>query len=339
MKSRKRWLAFLLSLVLAAAVFAGCAPGEGSSGAAGSTSAPMPTVKLNVMSFNLYFKNQSNVAVKNAPEGKTADMRTYSRLPKLGAMLRGEGIDIAGFQEVGKDWYPLITELFPEEYSAFGQYANDNDQSTYGYGEAGLIVYNNQKFAVLESGYYYLAPNDPATPVKGWDADHYRIVNWAVFQEKQTGIIFLFNTTHLDNNGKQARLESAKLILEKTRARVESVKAAYGIENVPVILVGDFNATATSDEIKTLTGFFGDAKLSAKGATVAPELSSSPGLYYCASEADLVKNGHCIDFIFHTEEAVAVESFKMIHTATNLCAYGEWISDHNAIIAKLTLQN
>ncbi len=298
-------------------------------------------INLNVMSFNILYKDQEDVPVEGIPAGEesTADMRVATRLPKLVDLLQGENIDIAGLQEVSKEWYPLITQQLPPQYSAFGQFANDNDESKYGYGEAGVIVYNNEKFTLLESGFYYLAPDDPTVPTKAWEASHYRVLNWAVFKENETGVIFLFNTTHFDNVSVQAREHSADLVIAKTDARVEAIKTAYGLETVPVILVGDFNAVEETTEIKKLKSYFGDAKESSSGATVSKEIASSTGLYYCPSGDDIKKDGYCIDFIFHTKQSIAVNAFKMIHTATNLCPYGGWLSDHNAVIANVDIVN
>jgi len=308
-----------------------------------ATTAPpaSPTIKLNVMSFNILYKNENNVSVNNVPKGETikADLRISTRLPKLIAMLEGEKIDIAGLQEVNADWYPFITTKLPENYSAFGQFANDNKQSVYGYGEAGVIVYNNTKYELLESGYYYLAPKDPDKPKKGWDADHYRIVNWGVFKEKETGVIFFFNTTHFDNTGEKARTESSKLVLQKVQDKIQEIKTTYSIENIPTILVGDFNCYETSDCIMNLKTIFKDARYSSKGVSINTDVSSSPGLYFCNSKSDINKRGHYIDFILHTKEGFTVNSFKMIHTSTNLCEYGEFMSDHNAVIANVTISN
>ncbi len=293
---------------------------------------------MNVMSFNILYEwtYEKFIQVQETPEGELmfADAQLEERFPKLMALLEGEKIDIAGLQEVSPSWYSNITQQLPSQYSALRQ-ASNNDTDTIG---LPVIIYDNTKYELLESGYYYLAPDGPADPVLGWDAGLCRMLNWGVFREKETGVIFFFNATHYDHAGTQAREESAKLTIKKTSEIVEKIKETYGIREVPVLLTGDFNNRDTAPAIKTLKTYFADAKFSATGETTGVDLSTYFGFYYCADQANL-KTGKVIDFIFHTPETVAVDTFKLIPTNTNLCPYGAFISDHCAIVANVTITN
>ena len=291
---------------------------------------PLPvTTSLRIMTFNVWYKNEESVSIKNTAE--TANVKVSLRAPQLLEMMEKERVDIAGLQEVGPAWIYYFNQNPPEKYAYVGQYTKSTQ-------EAGYILYNRERFQLLEHDYFWLAPGMPKEAVKGWDGDHDRMVNWAVFKEKETGIIFLFCDTHFDNGGAQARLESAKLVNSWIPDVVAKLKQTYSLSAVPVFLVGDLNCTPNSEPYLELSKTFTDARHAATGDTLADTLTSSPGLTYLADGQALPENGHFIDHIFF-QGPVEVHSTKMELTATNLCKYGSYLSDHNAVFADVTLSN
>jgi endonuclease/exonuclease/phosphatase family metal-dependent hydrolase len=72
----------------------------------------------------------------------------------------------------------------------------------------------------------------------------------------------VFNT-HFDHIGVKARTESAKLILQKIKE--------LNIENLPVILTGDFNLTPDKEPISVITGQLRDSKSISEQAPYGPE--------------------------------------------------------------------
>ena len=293
------------------------------------TDPPVLSTALRIMTFNVWYKNEESVSIKNTTE--TANVKVSQRLPRLLQMMEDQQVDIAGLQEVGPAWIYNFTQTPPEKYAYVGQYTKSTQ-------EAGYILYNKDRFTLLAHDYFWLAPGMPKEPVKGWDSDHDRMVNWAVFKEKETGVIFLFCDTHFDNNGTQARLESAKLVNAWIRDKVLQLSAQYDVSDVPAFLVGDLNCVPDSDPHRELSTVLTDTRRAAQGETLADTLTSSPGLTYLADGQTLPENGHFIDHIFFMGN-VTVHSTHMIPTATNLCPYGAYLSDHNAVFAHVTLTN
>lgn len=293
------------------------------------TDPPPVTTSLRIMTFNVWYKNEESVTIKNSTE--TANVKVAQRLPRLLEMMETEGVDIAGLQEVGPAWIYNFSQTPSEKYTFIGQYTKSTQ-------EAGYILYDHNRFELLEHDYFWLAPGMPKEPVKGWDGDHDRMVNWAVFKETETGIIFLFCDTHFDNGGAQARLESAKLVNTWIPEKTAQLKQTYSLSDIPVFLVGDLNCTPNSEPYMELSKAFTDARHAAMGETLADTLTSSPGLTYLADGEALPENGHFIDHIFF-QGPVEVHSTKMELTATNLCNYGAYLSDHNAVFADVTLSN
>lgn len=111
-------------------------------------------------------------------------------------------------------------------------------------GEYSPIFYLRQEWKALQSGTFWLSPTPDKAGSKGWDAALPRIATWALLQNRQNGRKVMAINTHFDHVGHQARLESGRLILQK------STELAAG---VPLILTGDFNVGQESDVYHTIT--------------------------------------------------------------------------------------
>ncbi len=112
-----------------------------------------------------------------------------------------------------------------------------------GKGEYSAILYNKEKFKLLEENTFWLSPT-PTQPSKGWDAAYPRICSYGLFLEKESKIKFWVFNTHLDHVGFKAREESAQLILSKIKK--------INTNNHPLILMGDFNAESNSKPVQII---------------------------------------------------------------------------------------
>ena len=111
-------------------------------------------------------------------------------------------------------------------------------------GEFSAIFYDTTRLKCLKDATFWLSQTPETVGSKGWDAALPRIVTWCFFEDKFSHKQFYAFNTHFDHMGKQARAESAKLLLQK-------VKEIAG--DLPVIVTGDFNATYEDEPIKIIT--------------------------------------------------------------------------------------
>jgi len=146
--------------------------------------------------------------------------------------------DIIGMQEVEKRQIDDL-EVLLEEYSWVGVGRDDGEEA----GEFSPIFFNNSKFDVEWDSTFWLSPT-PKIPSNGWDANLNRIVTYALIKNKADKNEFYFLNTHFDHQGDTARVESAKLLVQKVR----ELPNYY-----PVIITGDFNCTFDSDPYKVIT--------------------------------------------------------------------------------------
>ncbi len=336
MKHLKIWVSVLLLLCLTLVSCTGeNGGGDGTSGAPTETPTeaitdpPAPRTKLKVMSFNLYGTDKKDDRTVNESP-KSVDGRISIRSEKLRQLLIGENIDIAGLQEVTSTWLNYLRgDEMKDLYSVVGYRTKESDQG-------GYIIYRKDRFKVADKGVFWLVEGAPTKTDKHPDSNFDRMCTWVVFQVIETGEYFLFLDTHLDTVSDEVRTSQADVIVSQVSVLRKKVESDFGYKNCALVLVGDMNAEPQEGAYGVLTSNLRDSNMISKGTTVSQEYSTSPGYWYCKDETAVKKDGHFIDYIF-VNSGVRVENFYMIQAATNLCQYGGYISDHNAVIAEIVL--
>ncbi len=193
-------------------------------------SAPQKPATIVAASYNLRQANHSDSVAGNG---------WGRRLPVLADLIRFHGFEIFGTQEGFKPQLEGLKALLPG-YEYTGKGRDDGKDA----GEHSAIFYRTDLFELLDSGDFWMSET-PEVPGKGWDAVLPRICSWGKFLHYPSGRVFVFMSLHMDHVGKQARIESAKLVKEK-------IKEIAGDE--PAIVTGDFNVDQTHQSYRTMTG-------------------------------------------------------------------------------------
>ena len=118
-------------------------------------------------------------------------------------------------------------------------------------GEYSAIFYNTKKLKVIKKSTIWLSETPNKISV-GWDASMERICTYALFEDVNTNRRFWVFNTHFDHIGKEARIQSAKLIIET----LESLNK----KNYPVAVMGDLNLKPESKPIQYLSSVLNDSK-------------------------------------------------------------------------------
>lgn len=188
-------------------------------------------------------------------------------------------------------------------------------------GEYSAIFYDTTRLQMIKSGTFWLSQTPEVPGSKSWDAAITRIVSWGKFKDRKTKKTFFVFNTHFDHIGKQARAESAKLILRKVKEFSE---------NLPVIVMGDFNSKPDDLPIQTLTDpknpdrLF-DTKLLSETPHYGPTGTFTG---FGAKETD----DQPIDFIF-VKKGIRV----LKHAALSQSWKGRFSSDHFPVWAKVII--
>ena len=212
------------------------------------TAAPAPTSKscppLRVMTYNIRLALESD-----------GPNRWEARRDQFIGQIRLMHPAILGMQEVVAAQKADLERGLPG-YRFLGV-ARDDGRSA---GEFSSLAIDRAAFRVQSSGTFWLSPT-PSVPSMGWDAAYRRIATWAHLVRRSDGRRILALNTHLDNEGKQARLEGAREILGWLQAHRTPGEA--------IVMTGDFNSEPGSPPYQELTS-------SALGLRDSRTISGSP---------------------------------------------------------------
>lgn len=195
---------------------------------------------LCVMTFNLRYASQSRP--NSWPE----------RRPVMKACIEKYLPDLIGTQEGLYQQLKDIAHDLPQ-YTWLGTGRDGGSR-----GEFMAIFYKPDRFEPLEYDHFWLSDTPNVIASSTWGNTCRRMVTWIRFRDKRTNTEFYFWDTHLDHEVQLAREKGADLI----RERVESLRTS-----LPVILAGDFNATAGANkayDILVGSGLFQDLWLAAR---------------------------------------------------------------------------
>ena len=158
--------------------------------------------------------------------------RWKDRAPVVASLIRFHDFDLLGTQEGLKTQLDDISNALP----AYDRYGIGRDNGIDA-GEHSAIFYKKERFTLLDKGDFWLSET-PEKPTLGWDATCCkRICSWVKLKDTRSKKeLWCFNV-HYDHQGKIAREESSKLLLNK-------IKEIAG--NGMVILTGDFNGGHSS---------------------------------------------------------------------------------------------
>jgi endonuclease/exonuclease/phosphatase family metal-dependent hydrolase len=227
---------------------------------------------------------------------------------------------IIGFQEALHHQVTDLDSLLPG-YHWIGLARDDGRQK----GEYSPVFYDTARFTLRESNTYWLGENPGNPGEKGWDAAFPRVVTWGYFYDKVSQKSFYLFNTHFAHQGTIARLESAKLMLEKAE------EMTGGKSWIPVIFTGDFNSLQKSGPYQLLTHWDNPVKLrdtrnDSTASTMGPDCT------YIGFGQDF-KEDMIIDYIF-VNEALNVHKHLIITDNKN----GRYPSDHLPVVAEISFK-
>lgn len=235
--------------------------------------------------------------------------RWENRLPLVVEILERYEPEIIGWQEMLDFQRGAILDEIPE-YESYGRGRDRGDV-----GEGCFIFYRPGRLEFQEGGTFWLSETPDDRGSIGWDAAVSRICTWVRFRDLETDRMFYFYNAHFDNEGIIARLESAKLVLERIEARTYPY---------PVILTGDFNSGEGSEPILLLDDSLVDT------FDIVHTEDEDAGTYNGFAGA---VNGEKIDYIYADSGFDVIDS-EVIRDAID----GRYPSDHFPVLAEILIR-
>lgn len=263
----------------------------------------MAAQPMNVMSFNIRLNTPSD-SLNAWP----------NRKEKVISQILFHEVHLLGVQEALHDQMMDLQQGL-KNFKFTGKARDDGKQK----GEYSAIFYDTSKFELVGSNTFWLSKTPEIPGSKDWDAAITRIVTWARFRDIKSGKLFYVFNTHFDHMGKEARKESAKILLNK-------VKELAG--KIPAVVMGDFNSTPADEPITILTD-----KNNKDHLRNTSEISLTPhygptGTFNAFRSSEI--NDQPIDHIF-----IKGEWLVLSHATISQAWGGRFASDHFAVFVKL----
>ena len=194
-----------------------------------------PTDDVRVMSFNIRYGT--------ADDGEN---RWERRKEFLIETVKAFDPDLLGTQETVGFQRDYLAQQLPD-YGCLGVGRNDGRES----GEMMALYFKRARFEQLAGGHFWLSETPDQAGSKSWDSSLPRMVTWVKLRDRRAAETppILFLNTHFDHLGKQARVESARLLRRQIPALGQGCR---------VIVTGDFNAAEGSEPYRALFGQFED---------------------------------------------------------------------------------
>ncbi len=192
---------------------------------------------MRIMSFNVRCADVNGVSA------------TRRRMLVLEQILRAEP-DSLGVQEATPAWMFWLRQL--PQYEIVGECRDGKNK-----GEACPVLFNSEKYELIDHGTFWLSET-PDRVSRGWDAACNRTCTWVVLENRQDGTRFAHVNTHLDNSGRTAVREGARMI-------VRFITEQFA--DLPVVFTADLNAQPGSTGYNIMCELLSDARLTAPDCT------------------------------------------------------------------------
>lgn len=259
---------------------------------------------LHIMAFNIRYDQ----------EGTQPGEPDYwgDREPLVTRLVKVEQPTVLGVQEALYHQLEAIKQGLPEHRMV--GYGRDGGS----HGEYSSIFYDSQRLTVLEWDQFWLSDTPDVIGSATWGNNVTRIVTWARMIDRSTDEEFIAVNTHFDHESEQARLNSARMIVDLAQEHADT----------PLVVTGDFNANAGDSAAYTTmveSGVFVDTWEAAR-KQLTPAYGTFPNYQ------DSVVGGDRIDWVL-TSPGTTVRK-AAINTATYR---GRWPSDHTPVQALIRI--
>jgi endonuclease/exonuclease/phosphatase family metal-dependent hydrolase len=184
---------------------------------------------VDVMSFNIRYGT-----------AKDGDNQWKHRKDQVIKMIAAHDPDLLGTQEVLDFQRDFLQEKLPG-YACVSAGRDDGKEQ----GEMTAIYFRTARFALLDSGHFWLSPTPDKVASRGWDAAITRVVSWVKLKDKldDNAKPIVFMNAHFDHRGHEARFQSAQLMVERMKAWGPACR---------MVVAGDFNEGEGSRPYKAL---------------------------------------------------------------------------------------
>ena len=153
-----------------------------------------------------------------------------NRLPRILKIIENHKLDVIGAQELKENQVAhLRAALGPKGYEIVGR-----GRLAEGKSEGVYIIYNSKRFVCTASDTFQLSETPDVWGSSSWNSAYPRTCGWVQLKDRESGAVFRFYNTHLDNESELARRKGMEMVVGRINADVSAGMTAF--------LTGDFNS-------------------------------------------------------------------------------------------------
>lgn len=234
-----------------------------------------------------------------------------NRKDKVAALMNYYEADFIGAQEVQQEQLEYLLNTLPH-YSSVGVGRDDGKTA----GEYSCILYNNKKYKPVQQSTFWLSQT-PDKVSMGWNAVCNRVCTYGLFEHIKTKKKLWVINTHFDHVGDTARIESAKLIIER-------IKELTAKQNYPVVFTGDLNAQPTDEPVQYISKHLNNTRMISAMAPYGPAAT------WNAFKFGEVPKGW-IDHVF-VSKSISVQKYAVLTDSYDK----KYPSDHFPVLVHIT---
>ncbi|EMI18131.1 endonuclease/exonuclease/phosphatase family protein [Rhodopirellula maiorica SM1] len=221
--------------------------------------------------------------------------------------------DIIGLQEATRKQIDDLADRLPE-FHWYGVGRSDGRDG----GEFSPVFWRRDQFDVIRKGTFWLGPDPQAVGENAWGANLPRICSWVEIKSKNEATHLLLMNTHFDHQSATARENSANLL----RTKASELRG-----QLPVVMMGDLNATPESKPLQNLLAKNGEGVTFFDASKLSDSEPTGPSGTFNGFKA--VREKFKIDFILLSDPKTAVASHQTLDPKTKA---GRFASDHLPIL-------
>ncbi|PSP54187.1 endonuclease [Halobacteriales archaeon QH_7_68_42] len=237
------------------------------------------------------------------------------RREAVASTLRFHRPDVVGLQEPLGEQYDDLRESLPAyEWVGRPRYGGEE-------GEYCPVGYRAGRFERVAGDTFWLSETPDEAGRVGWDATYPRIATWVRLRDRRTAEALTYCNTHLDHEGPRARVEAARLLVE----RVGDLR-----EGGSAVVAGDCNATPDEEPYRVLAGEGGNESPLADARTASPHPPHGPAT--TRTDYESLRPDRRIDHVFVVDCGVAHYG-----VAADVAPDGSYPSDHLPVVVDLTV--
>lgn len=259
--------------------------------------AEIVTDSLKVMSYNILYDMKK--------EGRPEDCRE-----QIVETILSESIDVLGAQEVTEEHHKYLTANL-KGYSC--GIAAAETMSNY-------IYWKTDKFNLIKKGFYYMS-DTPAVKSKYSGSNSYRTFSYVILEVKETGKKFLFVDVHVDYQAEDS-------VRAKQLAVITSLLPKINKDNLPIIILGDFNTTGNEVSIPSFLKANPNIGMTSK---LAEKKGNTGGTLVVSKFVEIQK--YVFDYIFVTSDTIRTKYYSVLVNFKGNKAP----SDHLPVVAEVVI--